>query len=369
MLASLRRAIPVVALVAVVACGPGNSSSGSAGGGAAAPAAPAAPPAAPSGGGASAAPGGQASPPSAPSAPVNLRFGQVTTTAMFWPVYVAQTKGHFQAENVSVEQIVFRVSSDATRAVSSDSIEIAGGTATDSVILADEQGNADVVAVAGALNKPTYSLIVRPEIKSFADLRGKTLGVSDLKDGSTTLLMHMLEKGGLKPGEYDIVQAGGTPDRYAAVKSGGVAGAMLTQPNDFQAVDEGYPSLGLVSDLIPDFQFTVHAVRRAWAQQNSDAMLRFLRAYAKACQWLYDPANREEATQILVDSLKTNDEYARRTYDLMINHAQALPKNGELNIPGVQGVMDIMVEMGNLPKPTPPMTKYVDTTWLERARQ
>jgi ABC-type nitrate/sulfonate/bicarbonate transport system substrate-binding protein len=368
MLASLRRAIPVAALVAMVACGPGNTSSGA--GGATKPAAP--PASAPSGGTAPA-PSGQASAPAAapaaPAAPVTLRFGQVTTTAMFWPVYAGLAKGQFQAENVTLEQIVFRVSSDATRAVSSDSIEIAGGTATDSVILADEQGNADIVAVAGALNKPTYSLIVRPEIKSFADLKGKTLGVSDLKDGSTILLQHMLEKGGLKPGEYDMVQAGGTPDRYAAVKSGGVAGAMLTQPNDFQAIDEGYPSLGLVSDLIPDYQFTVHAVRRAWAQQNSDALLRFLRAYAKACEWVYDPANKEEAIQVLVDSLKTTDEYARRTYDLMIGHAQALPKHGELNMAGVQGVIDIMVEMGNLPKPPPPMTKYVDTSWLERARQ
>jgi NitT/TauT family transport system substrate-binding protein len=362
MLASLRRAIPALALVAVVACGPGNPSSGSSGSGAAKPAAP--PAAAPSG----AAPGGQASAPAAPAAPVNLRFGQVTTTAMFWPVYAGQTKGHFQAENVTVEQIVFRVSSDATRAVSSDSVEIAGGTATDSVMLADEQG-ADVIAVAGALNKPTYSLIVRPEIRSFADLRGKTLGVSDLKDGSTTLLMNMLERQGLKHNDYDVVQAGGTPDRYAAVKSGGVVGAMLTQPNDFQAIDEGYPSLGLVSDIIPDYQFTVHAVRRGWAQQNADPLLRFLRAYAKACQWVYDPANKEEAIKVLVDHLKTTDEYARRTYDLLIVQAQGLPKNGELNVPGVQGVMDIMVEMGNLPRPTPPMSKYVDTTWLERARQ
>jgi NitT/TauT family transport system substrate-binding protein len=366
MLASLRRAIPVVALVALVACGSGSTSSGSSSG-AAKPAAP--PTAAPSGGAASAAPSAPASAPSAPAAPVNLRLGQVTTTAMFWPIYAAQAKGLFQAENVTVDQIVFRVSSDATRAVSSDSVEIAGGTATDSVMLADEQGNADIVAVAGALNKPTYSLIVRPEIKSFADLKGKTLGVSDLKDGSTILLQHMLEKGGLKAGEYDMVQAGGTPDRYAAVKSGGVAGAMLTQPNDFQAIDEGYPSLGLMSDIIPDYQFTVHAVRRGWAQQNSDAMLRFLRAYAKACQWLYDPANKEEAIKVLVDSLKTTDEYAGRTYELMIDHAQALPKNGELNMPGVQGVMDIMVEMGNLPKPPPPISKYVDTSWLERARQ
>src|SRR5690349_5354140 len=119
MLRSLRRAIPLVALVALVACGPGNASSGTSG--AAKPAAPAAPAA---GGAAPAAPSGQASAPGAPAAPVNLRFGQVTSTAMFWPVYAAQTKGIFQAENVTVEQIVFRVSSDATRAVSSDSVEI-----------------------------------------------------------------------------------------------------------------------------------------------------------------------------------------------------------------------------------------------------
>jgi NitT/TauT family transport system substrate-binding protein len=295
-----------------------------------------------------------------------MRLGQVTTTAMFWPIYAGMTKGLFESESVTPEVIVFRVSSDATRAAYSDSVEMAAGTAFDSIVLADEQG-ADVVAVAGTLNKPSYSLIVRPEIKTFADLRGKTLGVSDLKDGSTTLLRRMLERQGLHANEYDMVQTGGTPDRYAAVKSGGTSGAMLTQPNDFQAQDEGFPSLGLVSDIIPDFQFTVHAVRKSWAQQNQDTLIRFLRAYAKACQWMYDPVNKEEAIKILVDNLKTTDDYARRTYDLQIVQAQALPKAGELNMAGVTTVLDIMAEMGNLSRPIPPVEKYVDTSYLTRA--
>jgi len=53
----------------------------------------------------------------------------------------------------------------------------------------------------------------------------------------------------------------------------------------------------------------------------------------------------------------------------MIVHAEALPKNGEMNTAGIRGVMDIMGERGALPKPPPPMSKYVDTTWLDRARQ
>src|SRR5439155_8636363 len=125
-------------------------------------------------------------------------------------------------------------------------------------VLSDEQGNADIAIVSGVLNKPTYSLITSPEFRTFADLKGKTLAVSDLKDGSTLLLQQMLQMKGVQRSEYDIIQAGGTPDRYAAVKSGGAAGALLTQPADFKAESEGFNNLGLVSDLIPDYQFTVN---------------------------------------------------------------------------------------------------------------
>ncbi|HZU04513.1 MAG TPA: ABC transporter substrate-binding protein [Chloroflexota bacterium] len=302
-----------------------------------------------------------------PAAPVTLRYGQVTLTAMFWPIYVAEAKGFFQDERLTLDVTVFRLSSDATRALSGDSIDIAG-TATDSGILAAEQG-ADMVAVAGILNKPMYSLIVRPDIRSVADLRGKTLGVSDLKDGSTILLQRVLQREGLPPGEYDMVQAGGTPDRYAALKSGATAGTMLTQPNDFQAVAEGYPSLLLVADIIPDYQFTANVVRRSWAQRNADALARFLRAYARACQWLYEPANKPEAIRILAEKLNTSEELAQKTYELYIEHSQALPRAGELNLAGVQTVMDIMAEMGNLPRPVPPLERYVDTGYLERARR
>jgi ABC-type nitrate/sulfonate/bicarbonate transport system substrate-binding protein len=294
-----------------------------------------------------------------------LRYGQVTLSAMFWPLYVADSKGLFGDQNLTVETTVFRVSSDATRALSGDSMDIVG-TAADSAILAVEQG-ADTISVAGILNKPMYSLIVRPEIHSFADLRGKTLGVSDLKDGSTILLQRMLEREGLHTNEYDVVQTGGTPDRYAAVKSGGTAGAMLTQPNDFQAIAEGYPSLVLVSDVIPDYQFTTNVVRRGWAQRHESELARFLRVWARACQWLYDPANKEEAIRILADKLNTADEFARKTYETYMERSEALPRNGELNVAGMRTVMDVMAEIGNLPRPVPPLDRYADTSYLERA--
>ncbi len=156
MVHSLIRALPAAALALLVACGSGAPSGAPAGGrDASSPR---------TGGATTTAPAAAA--PTAPAAPepATLRLGLVTTTAMFWPLWSGLAKGFFEAEGITVEQIVFRVSSDATRAVYSDSIDMAAGTAFDSVVLATEQG-ADVVAVAGALNKPTYSLIVRPEIR------------------------------------------------------------------------------------------------------------------------------------------------------------------------------------------------------------
>jgi ABC-type nitrate/sulfonate/bicarbonate transport system substrate-binding protein len=291
----------------------------------------------------------------------------VTLVAQLWCVFVAEDKGFLPAEALTLDTTVFRLTSDATRALSSDSLDMTN-LATDSGILAAEQG-ADIISIAGVLNKPLYSLVVSPEIRAFGDLRGKTLGVSDLKDGSTILLQRVLERQGLRPGDYDMVQTGGTPDRYAALKTGATAGTMLSQPNDFLAMSEGYPSLVLVSDAIPDYQFSSIAVRRSWARQNEEIVLRFLRGYARACQWLYEPSNRGEAIQLLVDRLNTTDELASKTYELYMVHAQALPKAGELNLDGVRNLMDIMADVGNLPRPVPPMERYVDMSYLERARR
>jgi len=125
----------------------------------------------------------------------------------------------------------------------------------------------------------------------------------------------------------------------------------------------------LVSDIIPDYQFSSIAVRRNWAQHNEAALARFLRAYARGCQWLYDPANRSEAVQILVERLNTTEELARKTYALYIEHAQALPRAGELNPAGLRTPLDIMSGSGNLPLPAPPIERYIDTGHLERARR
>ena len=55
---------------------------------------------------------------------------------------------------------------------------------------------------------------------------------------------------GLGPDAYDLLIVGGTRERYAALKAGSINAGLLSQPQDFQIVDEGFPHLALSTDYL-----------------------------------------------------------------------------------------------------------------------
>jgi ABC-type nitrate/sulfonate/bicarbonate transport system substrate-binding protein len=238
----------------------------------------------------------------------------------------------------------------------------------DGLINANEKG-ADLVFIAGEFNRAVYSLIGAKDVRGYADLKGKTLAVSDLRDGTTTLLRRMLSQHGLGRDDVDMVPLGGTPNRAAAVTSGQAAATLLSQPQDFRLMADGYPRLGLSTDAVRDYFFQGHASRRGWLRDNSDTAVRFLRAIVAADRFMYDPANRETVIDLLADGTKSGIEESTQTYDLVIVHEQALSKEGELSPEGLQNVIAIIGETGILSQPLPAAEKYYDLSYLERAKQ
>src|SRR5215218_11494060 len=115
MFARLHLPLLAGAALLVAACGPGSSAPATGSASGAAPSKPAAASANAPSGGAPAASGAQQAP-AAPREPVTVRYGPVTFTAMFWPLYVGETKGFFTDEGVNMDVNQFRVSSDSTRA-------------------------------------------------------------------------------------------------------------------------------------------------------------------------------------------------------------------------------------------------------------
>lgn len=303
--------------------------------------------------------------PTAAPAPANIEFGMVVPVAHYWGLWIADDRGFLRDEGLTIEITVTETPSKAIQALVGGSLDITGGP-PDAVVLANQRGG-DLAIVAGQNNRAAYSFIVGSDIQGYPDLRGKQFAVSDLHDGSVVLMRRMLSANGIRLEEYSLVPVGGSAARVGAVQNGQAAGAMVGQPQDFRAVDAGLKSLGFSTSVAPNYLFEVAAVRRDWARANEDRLVRYLRAYARACRWLYDPANRAEAIRILAAGTRTDEAVAEKTYALYIDELQAIPRNGEVSLPGMAAVLEAMLDVGTLEGPAPPPERFVDESYLRKA--
>ena len=66
------------------------------------------------------------------------------------------------------------------------------------------------------------------------------------------------------------------------MKKGAVAAAMVTIPTSYEAKEDGLNVLANVSNILPDYQFTVIAGNTSWMAGHKDQTVRFLMAMIKA---------------------------------------------------------------------------------------
>jgi ABC-type nitrate/sulfonate/bicarbonate transport system substrate-binding protein len=118
------------------------------------------------------------------------------------PVWLALDKGYFAKEGLAVTQEVVQGSTPEILGLMAGKYQI-GTTAFDNAIaIAEGQGDIkpegyDVVAIMG-VHSGMNSIVTRPEIKSFQDLRGKPVASDALTSGYGLMLFRILEKNGLK---------------------------------------------------------------------------------------------------------------------------------------------------------------------------
>jgi ABC-type nitrate/sulfonate/bicarbonate transport system substrate-binding protein len=62
-----------------------------------------------------------------------------------------------------------------------------------------------------------------------------------------------------------------------------------------------------------NFQFIVAAVRRSWAEQNKDLLLRYARALASSYRYMRAVQNRDEVVRLIVETTGSSDTIARET--------------------------------------------------------
>jgi ABC-type nitrate/sulfonate/bicarbonate transport system substrate-binding protein len=223
--------------------------------------------------------------------------------------FIANDKGYFKEEALEPQLILTRGTTAVAAAVAGDveAIHIMG-TAIRGII----QGlPLKVLAVNNT--RPLFWLVSRPELKTFADLRGKTMAVTTFGGSQQLAGFHMLRKAGIDPTkEITSIVSGDVPAQLQAQLSGPVHITVLSPPTVFVARDRYKLNLlSSTSDEYINFISGLIASDRA-LQEKAGVIKRTLRALAKANRFFH--GNETESAEILVKYLNVSQAIALETY-------------------------------------------------------
>lgn len=300
-----------------------------------------------------------------------VRYGQAASAAktMFSiPIVVAEREGLFRREGLDF-RVVIPIPGGADKmidALHDDTVDITHVAST--FLVRAVLAGSDAVAIAAEFNNPIYSLIAKPEITRIADLKGKVVGMADPGTSISIAMRMLFARHGLREGDVRFKPVEGTSTRLNCMRRGDCIAAPLGQPHDLLALNEGYRLLALSTDVVPEFVYTVTAVRRSWAAANQDTLVRYVRALSAAFGVIRDPRKREMVLKAITDTTGVSTAVAERTLALYFEpERKVLPQKGEIDLKGFARVIAFMGEVGHLKAPLPVPERFVDLQYLKRA--
>lgn len=211
-------------------------------------------------------------------------------------------------------------------------------------------------------------LAVQSDIRSYADLKGKTLSVDAFTTGFAFVLRRMLAVNGIDEGDVSFERAGGVVQRFEALKQGKHAGTLVLTPFDLIAEKVGLRVLQKASDVLPHYQGVSGATRRAWAKENPQVLVGFIRAYLEGLNWLYDRQNEARACALLAEKVPNmTPDMAKTTYGVLLADQGGFDRRAELDPTGVKTVLELRSAYGQPRKLLTDVEKYHDLDYYRRA--
>jgi ABC-type nitrate/sulfonate/bicarbonate transport system substrate-binding protein len=265
-----------------------------------------------------------------------------------------RAKGTFAAADLEIDVLVTPNSTDQMRGLGKGSWQVVS-TAFDNVLGWSGREGAEIIAIAQVAQGITLPVYVRPEIKSWEDLRGKPLAVDAVDTAYALVLRRVLLAHGLEMerGDYTLIAKGTTGHRLDSMMQGETFAGVLNPPWDAKAAAAGMVRFADHREVLPDYPGGVYAVGRRWAGDNRALLMRYLRAWNEALGWCHDEKNRDEAIRLLAAAEKIDEKAAA-------NRLRQLPKDGRLNLPGLHTVLDLRVQFGLIPPMGKELAQYYD---------
>ena len=275
-----------------------------------------------------------------------------------FPVVVAMRKGFFRDEGIDVDKIQMQPAVGVKALISGDvDYLLAWGSALRAAV-----SGVPIKAVLGFAGRPLHVLIVRPEIKSPKDLKGKVIGVDSVAGTVDYLSRVAVRHFGFEPEkDVTIIVTGESPTRLAALRAGAIDATPIDVAFAVKAEDEGFKRLVYLGDLI-ELPLSGIAVMDQKLQTQRDQIKRVVRAGVRGLRFMKQ--NRNETVQMLADYLRITPSQSARAYDASIN---SFTDDGMISDKGVLLDVQLTKERLKLTKDIP-LSQLVDWSLVKEIK-
>ena len=279
-------------------------------------------------------------PPSIAQAQDKIRIGLSSVSATNGSVWVAEEKKFFRKYGVDVEVII--IGGGGARVISSlvagdIHFTVGGGEGS----IRSQLKGAETVIVASTLTKGLQRILARPDIKTYQELRGKRIAITQFGSAGHLTLLLMLKKWNMRPDQVQTVTLGSSPAMLVALDKGGADAAVLTMPTFFVAEEKGYRTVGDPATMdIVYLQNTLESTR-SFLRKNRDGAVRFMKGYVEGIA--YFKKNKRESLEIMSKKLRIQSEQERdMRYLEMSYNLLASTYYSDIPYPSLRGVQTII---------------------------
>jgi NitT/TauT family transport system substrate-binding protein len=291
---------------------------------------------------------------------VRIRLGYVPVM-IYAPLFVAQERGYFAEEGLAVELTPLQGGSDSVVQLAAGNFDVAVGGAGAGLLNAAARGVKFTIVAPMHQERPplTSPLVISAkradEIKSVADLKGKTVAINATGAATEYWLNRALADAGLTMDDITVTSLA-FRDVPAALENGSLDASILGEPLVTINEDNGVVKV-LAEDFIDGFTATYLYMGEPLLTENPDAARGFLRAYLRACRDLQGDYMTPEIAAIIEKYTQVPADVVQRT-----SLAQYDP-DGVVPIEDLNTLQEYFIQRGVLEYDQPlDLSAFVDTS-------
>lgn len=271
------------------------------------------------------------------------------TKIIYLPAKLTEQLGYFKDEGLDVELQSQPAGVDAENELLAGAVQGVVGFYDHTIDLQSKGKEVQTLVVFGQVpgEVEMVSNAAAGTLKSMADVKGKTLGVTGLGSSTSFLTQYLAQRAGIPSNQYTLLPVGADATFIAAIKQNRIDTGMTTEPTVSRLLQTGDAKVlvdmrtldGTRAALGGTYPASSFYVQRAWAQSHKDEATKLAHAFARTLNFIATHNAEEIAAKMPKDYYGTNKDLYVKALNASL---PMFTKDGHMPADGPETVLKVL---------------------------